>query len=518
MKHTPYDRMQRAVRPARAVTPAKSSPLGADTRADVLIVDLNNFASFPTLAIGILTAALRNHGHRVRLMSPLAYDRPATMRERRETIVDHALRRVRLSDMTTVVRLRGLLRERRLTVEERPDEASIAQVVRELDARPTVVLLSAYLQHREAVRRIAAAAGARGVPVLLGGPMFGLAEVAEAWRGTPGLTAVVGAEADRDVPGMVEAVRNGGDLLAFPGVVLPDGRRSAPARPLRELDQTPVPDFTDFPWDRYPVRIVPVMTGRGCQWDKCLFCSDVISTSGRTFRTRSVASVLSEMEEQARRHGTASFLFLDLKLNSWPGMIRGIARELGRRVEGAEWIGTVHVDRREDNGLSARDLALAAEGGMRRVSFGLESGSQRMLDAMHKGSCVERNARFIRDAYAAGLSIRCTMFKGFPGETADDMERTADFLEEHAPFLDRVRFNNFTIYPGTPIHEATARHADASDLVLTRPDSARGRVDYARRAPLDRAYRRAKRRALAVVHAINARPLRDAARQFDGLM
>ncbi len=104
------------------------------------------------------------------------------------------------------------------------------------------------------------------------------------------------------------------------------------------------------------------MTGRGCQWDKCVFCSDVVSVSGRTFRTRSVDSVLLEMQEQARRHNTASFLFLDLKLNSYPDMIRGIADGIGRYVQGAEWIGTVHVDRRRDNGLSRRDLQAAVAG------------------------------------------------------------------------------------------------------------------------------------------------------------
>jgi anaerobic magnesium-protoporphyrin IX monomethyl ester cyclase len=264
---------------------------------------------------------------------------------------------------------------------------------------------------------------------------------------------------------------------------------------------------------------VPMMTGRGCQWDKCLFCSDVISVSGRTFRTRSVEKVLLEMQGQARRHESTNFLFLDLKLNSWPDMIRGIARGIGRIVQGAEWIGTVHVDQRPDNGLSRADLEAAAAGGMRRVSFGLESGSQRLLDAMHKGSSVERNSAFIRDAHAAGLSIRCTMFKGFPGETAADMEATARFLEDHAQWLDRVRFNAFTVHTGTPIWTAvTAKAEAAAGLNVTRADPRRARVDYRMTEAQSPAYRRAKARALEVVYQINSRQLRDTARQFDGLM
>ncbi len=395
----------------------------------------------------------------------------------------------------------------------------LREIGKALTNPPDAILISAYLQHFNSVSAIAGLTKARGVPVVLGGPMFNLSEVAEEWRKIPGVSAVVGAEVDRDLPDLVEAICRPTDPLAFPGVMLPDGRRSAAARPLRNLDQTPMADFTDFPWDRYPGRIVPMMTGRGCQWDKCLFCSDVISVSGRTFRTRSVENVLLEMQEQSRRHETTNFLFLDLKLNSWPDMIRGIAKGVGRIVQGAEWIGTVHVDQRPDNGLARPDLEAAAAGGMRRISFGLESGSQRLLDEMQKGSSVERNSAFTRDAHAAGLSIRCTMFKGYPGETAADMEATARFLEDHARWLDRVRFNTFTVHTGTPIWSAlTQKAAGSGGLSIARSDHRRARVDCRTTEAHTRAYRRAKARALEIVYQINSRQLRDTARQFDGLM
>ena len=352
------------------------------------MVDLNNFASFPTLAIGLLVAALRAEGHEVRLVSPLAHDVPSVLRERRETYLDHLKRRLHLSASPTFQWLRDDARRTHEWMTERPDATTLAEIRHEIDRGTDVILLSAYLQHYRLVREICRLARARGIRVILGGPMFNVFEIAEIWRKIPGLTALVGAEMDRGIGRLVEAAVAGEDLARFPGTVLPDGRRGPPASPLRDLDLTPMADYTDFPWDRYPVRIIPLMAGRGCQWDKCLFCSDVISVSGRTFRTRSVESVLVEMQEQARRHGTTNFVFLDLKLNSYPDMIRGIAAEAQRFVRGAEWIGTVHVDLRRDNGLSAKDLALAVEGGMRRISFGLESGSQRMLDLMNKGSSV----------------------------------------------------------------------------------------------------------------------------------
>lgn len=485
----------------------------------VLLVDLNRFASFPTLTIGLLTAALRQRGHRVNVLCPLAYDVPGTQREHRETILDYWAMRVRLSDVPMIERVRDLARAPRTFLRDKPHPAILREVARQLADDTDAVLVSAYLNQRTAVREIGRLAAARGVPMLLGGPMYNLPEVARAWRNVEGITAIVGAEAEMSVADMVETAVAGGDITAFPGVTMPDGRMSAPAAPLRPLDATPFADFTDFPWDRYPVRIVPMMTGRGCQWDKCTFCSDVISAGGRTFRTRSVEHVLLEAEEQSRRHGTRNFLFLDLKLNSFPGMFRGLAENLRRRVRGAEWIGTVHVDLRKDNGLSRHDLNAAVAGGMRRLNFGLESGSQRLLDAMNKGASVEANSAFIRNAYEAGLSIRCSMFKGYPSETAQDMAATADFLEAHAPYLDRIRFSNFTLNFGTPVYDAlVARGGQDDHLTIRTAEDAHALARYHRRISQDRAYRRAKARVLRCVHEINRNSIRDSARQFDGLM
>lgn len=512
-------RVPRSLAPARKYVANAVQNVAQTATHRVLLLDLNNFSTFPTLAIGLLIASLRNRGHRVELLSPLAHDVPATARERQENILDHLRRRVSLTDLPQAYVLRDLLRKAYRARHERPHPIVLEQAARAIARRPDVIMISAYLQHMTTIRALAALAKEAGIPVIVGGPMFNLPHVAEEWRQLPGVAMLFGGEADLVLPDLLQTYLAGGNALQYPGVTLADGQSSSAAPPLRPLDATPIPDFTDFPWDRYPVRIVPLMSGRGCQWDRCLFCSDVISASGRKFRTRSIDHVLLEMQEQARRHNSASFLFLDLKLNSWPDMIRGIASRIQDYVHGAEWVGTVHVDQRADNGLSRRDLMSAVDGGMRRISFGLETGSQALLDRMDKGSSVERNAQFIQDAYSAGLSIRCTMFKGFPGETAQDMEATERFLERHGHMLDRVRFNNFSLYTDTPVwREMVNKSGAGGELELTSSDHARAQFRYRRLRPFGKEYRRSKARVLSIVHEINKRPLRDSARQFDGLM
>jgi radical SAM superfamily enzyme YgiQ (UPF0313 family) len=485
-----------------------------------LLVDLNNFASFPTLAVGLLIAALRNAGHDARLLVPLAHDVPATLRETPDRLHHHLMRRVHLSTMPGAQWLRDTARWAYYRTRERPHPIVVREVRRALAEKPDILMLSAYLQHHATVVDLGRLAEAMGVPLLLGGPAFNLPETAEAWRqSVPGIAAIYGGEADIVLPRLVEAVARGDDLLQFEGILLPDGRRSHTAAPLRPLDHTPVPDFSDFPWDRYPVRILPMMTGRGCQWARCRFCSDVVTASGRSFRSRTLDSVLHEMREQARRHSCSNFLFLDLKLNSNPTVWRGLAELARVHVPDAQWVGTVHVDQRANNGLSRAELKAAAAGGMRRISFGLETGSQRLLDLMDKGSLVEANSAFIRHASEAGISVRATMFKGYPGETAQDLELTASFLEAHADHLDRIRFNDFSILENTPVwHSLRSGVPGEVGLRLLRTDNRRGRAVYVNSGTGSWAYRRAKARVLGAVYRINRRPLRAGARMFDGLM
>lgn len=483
------------------------------------LIDLNNFATFPTLAIGLLVAGLRNGGFEVDVLSPLAHDVPAAERERREWRPDHWQRQLRLSTQPWIRHTREGSRRLRQWWSCRPHRRVLHETAKLLASKPDVLLLSAYLQHYHTVREIARLAARQGVPVLLGGPVFNHAGTSEAWRSLPGLTALVGAESEMTITELAATAIRGGDLLQFPGVTLPDGRRSAPAPPLRRLDDSPVPDFTDFPWDRYRLKVLPIMTGRGCQWARCTFCSDVVSANGRQFRTRSVASVMHEIRELSQRHQANNFVFLDLKLNSYPDMLRGITEQIQHNAPGAQWIGTVHVDTRADNGLSRRELRAAAAAGMRRVSFGLESGSQRLLDLMDKGCTVEANAQFIRHAHEAGISVRCTMFKGYPGETAEDLLATAEFLEAHLQQIDRIRFNEFSIPEGTHIYHAVKQTPAAlPQLRVTRPDYRHAQIRHVNHDTDSRPYRRALKRVLAAVYAINRRPVRATARVFDGLM
>ncbi len=485
----------------------------------VLIVDLNNFATFPTLAVGILVASLRSSGIEVDVLCPLAHGVPALAREKQEGRLDHWLRRIHLTTNPKLRGLRNVARNARLRHLHQPNAKVVGETERAMAIGYDLVLLSAYLDHHPTVEAIGRCAQQRGIPMVLGGPMFNLPDVAREWLGVPGLTALFGGEADLGLPAMVRSVLAGEDLSNIPGVILPNGDGGVPSSPLRDMDSIPIPDFRDFPWEQYPLRVLPIMTARGCGWGRCVFCSDVVSASGRTFRSRSLALILDEIEEQARRHSARHFLFLDLKLNSNLEVWRGLASGIRERVPDAEWIGTVHVGNGRDNGLGQKDLEAAVAGGMRRISFGLESGSQRLLDSMKKGTSIERCSEFLHAAHGVGLSVRCTAFQGLPGETAQDVRATQEFLDQHAHCIDRIRFNDFSVMSGTSMHSGLLSSPSAfPELDGLQPNHSRAKISYRHENAGAPAYRAAKRELLETVYRINRKPLRAGSEALDGLM
>ena len=98
----------------------------------------------------------------------------------------------------------------------------------------------------------------------------------------------------------------------------------------------------------------------------------------------------------------------------------------------------MHIDEDGSHALEPATIRQAAEAGLVRLTTGLESGSQRVLDLMKKGTQLAETSHVLRGAAAAGVSVRATVMVGYPGETARDVAATARFLDDHREAIERV--------------------------------------------------------------------------------
>ena len=496
-------------------------------RAKVLLVDLNNFARYPTMPIGYFAGILRNAGCEVSVFAPLMIGILGVTREPRPDYLTLALSKINYFVATSSLLWLRIWREWIASRRRSDINARHAAVVKGFQTellrfRPHAVMVSTYLIYRDVCKEIAALCESESVPIVIGGSYFSHKDVIDDWIGLRGLRALAAGELELQLPKILESLLNGEDLSKHEGIFIADDRGRAKgviAGPNRDLDAVPFPDYSDFPWSAYPNRIIPIITGRGCGWGICTFCSDVTSTAGRTFRSRSPENVISEIAHHHRRFGVSLFVFTDLKLNSNVEMWRAICAQMQGVAPGAKWVSAIHVGVRPDEGLSSADLRAAADSGCVRLTTGLETGSQRMARLMRKGTRLESTSRFLHDATAVGISCRCTMILGYPGEMAEDLHASADFLDRHSEVIERVLLNRFQIMAGTSFHQALQRKPNRfKGIRILMEDRASALVahQYLNAGRAD--YRNAAMRLFNAAHRINRKKLAERACDFEGVM
>jgi len=183
------------------------------------------------------------------------------------------------------------------------------------------------------------------------------------------------------------------------------------------LDSLPFPDYSDMNVNRYLVpNAISAEISRGCV-AKCAFCAETLFWK---YRGRQGLRILDEVEQQYRTYGTNVFWFIDSLVNGNTNALREFALGVVERGLKIKWKGYARCDDRMDFEY-LRDLK---NSGCFDLSFGIESGSQLVLDAMKKNTKVPVIERNLNDCKKLGISCSTNWMLGFPGEASDDFAKT----------------------------------------------------------------------------------------------
>ncbi|MCI4351484.1 MAG: B12-binding domain-containing radical SAM protein [Thermoplasmata archaeon] len=311
------------------------------------------------------------------------------------------------------------------------DLAPVRAAIR--DAQPDLVgVHTKSLTARRAMEVARMAAGA-GVPSVAGGP--DAATRPELYL-DGGFDAVVPGEGERTVVDLTERAASGETLVGTPGSVTRTGgklTRGPPRSFLRDLDELPLPawDLIDMDgylgrWERRTgERRAAVLTSRGCPFD-CSWCSK--PTFGRTYRQQSPERVVAELEALRARFRVDYVRFCDDVF----GVNRRWLEELLDRMDRSgldlkfECLARVELLKPD---LLARMRTL----GLARVYVGVESGSQKMLDLMNRGTRLAQIERAAESLRTEGIRQFWFLMLGYPGETLDDIEATLRLFRRFSP-------------------------------------------------------------------------------------
>ena len=240
-----------------------------------------------------------------------------------------------------------------------------------------------------------------------------------------------------------------------------DGRKViTEERPFnRDLDSVPFPAWHLLPIEEYfrrnKERLFYIFTSRGCPYS-CVFCQKKLT--GRGFRTRSVENILDELELIVKNYHPGNILFIDELFTCRRDRVLAICEAVRRRGLRFNWACETRVDRVD------YDLMMTMRrAGMRRIYFGVESGSPRSLKTLNKRFTVEQIVSTLRSARRADLWTKIFLIIGTPGETLEDFAHTERMLRRAHP--DLVRTSLFNPLIASPSFELYKDRIDM-DLVF----------------------------------------------------
>ncbi|WP_455218838.1 B12-binding domain-containing radical SAM protein, partial [Kaarinaea lacus] len=206
---------------------------------------------------------------------------------------------------------------------------------------------------------------------------------------------------------------------------------------------------------RKPVAVM--LTARGCN-RRCIFCSQIDKKrkSGvRGIRFRSVDNVMAEIEH-CLAQGYREIKFIDDTLAADYDRAMQICREIKRRKLDFTWFASACV-----NQVDRPLLKAMKDAGCWAVLFGAESGVQKNLNTLRKGTKVEQIRKAVADAKAVGLKVTTPFIIGIPGETYEEALQTIEFAMELNP--DIANFHALTAFPGTHLHDNLEQYGRVSD-------------------------------------------------------
>jgi len=232
-----------------------------------------------------------------------------------------------------------------------------------------------------------------------------------------------------------------------------DDYHKNPGRPvLRDLDQlaSPAWDLIDVEpyrkiWmDKHGYFSLNIATTRGCPY-KCNWCAKPIY--GNRYNSRSPERVIDEIEDLVNRFDVHYFWMCDdifgLKPN-WVQRFRDLKKERGLDFQ-------YKIQSRVDLMLAEDNLEALADSGAHEVWVGAESGSQKILDAMDKGTAVSQIFEATRKLKKQGVRVAFFLQFGYLGETMEDIRKTINMVLDLMP--DNIGISVSYPLPGTKFYE-----------------------------------------------------------------
>lgn len=261
-------------------------------------------------------------------------------------------------------------------------------------------------------------------------------------------------EGEKTIEELLIALINKKEISSIKGIAFRNENRIVltPKRErIEDLDELPMPAFDLLPelgkYYRTSIQsmkcfpTVSLITSRGCA-GKCTFCDK--STFGNKIRMHSAEYVVDMMAHLKQKFGIRGILFEDDNFMLSQERLERLAKLIKKRKLRMNWAALSRIDT-----MNEEKVKLAKSCGCWQILYGIESGSQKILDFFEKGVSIEETRETILLTKRYGIYTKGFFMWGNPLETKETLQETRDLIFS-IPF-DDISLTFFTPYPGAPI-------------------------------------------------------------------
>jgi len=248
------------------------------------------------------------------------------------------------------------------------------------------------------------------------------------------IDAVVIGEGEKTIIELAEAYFKKGILEGIAGTALKTGDEFIEFLPrplIKDLDELPFPEYGDFDLKKYYKPALPISISRGCV-AKCSFCEETLFWN--KYRFRKAENVFAEIQNGVSKYGVKEFLTHDSLVNGNMEELLKLVDLILKKGLNIKWGGYARVSQ----SMNPETLGKLKAAGCAFLSYGIESGSQKVLDNMKKGFTIDVAEKNLKDTCRAGILTQVNWMVGFPTETFFDFLKSLKFIFKNRRFIDNL--------------------------------------------------------------------------------
>ena len=254
------------------------------------------------------------------------------------------------------------------------------------------------------------------IKILVGGPNIRPCAEPHHWSGEDDniFDYVINGEGELLLLEILTEIENGINHASVQKLAQPEEQRL-------NLNDLPRPDYTTFDFNEYEFpNGINSEISRGCT-AKCTFCEE---THFWKYRQRMATDVLNEIETLYYEKGTDIVWFIDSLVNGNLNELRAFCKGIIAKGMKIHWTGYARCDGRMDLAFY-QDLA---DSGCHMLNYGIESGSQAVLDSIDKGVTIAEMEENFENGEKTGIGAFTNWIVGFPTETYQNFSDSMTFL------------------------------------------------------------------------------------------